>query len=140
MSRSRDNPETAPSDDGRVRIDQWLWAARFFKTRSLAAEAVGGGKVEVDGERVKRSRVVRVGDTIRIRMPPFEHVVAVRALSARRGPASAAQQLYEETTESRDARERLAWQLKHATIRTDFEQGKPSKKERRDWDRLRRRS
>jgi ribosome-associated heat shock protein Hsp15 len=76
--------------DERVRLDKWLWAARFFKTRALAAEAVAGGKVQVNGDRAKRARPVQTGDEVRVRHGPYDHVVVVRALSARRGPASAA--------------------------------------------------
>src|SRR5918999_32439 len=95
-----------PSLD-RVRIDKWLWAARFFKTRSQATEAVDGGKVEVNGARVKPAKDVRVGDEGRVRLGPFEHVLVVRGLGERRGSASVAQALYEETPDSVAARERL---------------------------------
>ena len=140
MSRGEDNRAHPDAEEKRVRVDQWLWAARFYKTRALAAEAVDGGRIEVNGERVKRSRVLRVGDEIRIRMPPFEHIVGVEALSARRGPATAARQLYQETDASRDARERLAWQLRNASVVADYERGRPGKKDRRDLERYRRRS
>ena len=70
------------------RLDKWLWAARFFKTRALAATAIEGGKIEVNGERAKRSRRLALGDMLRIRLGPYEHTVQVRALSNRRGPAS----------------------------------------------------
>ncbi|HET6579879.1 MAG TPA: RNA-binding S4 domain-containing protein, partial [Gemmatimonadales bacterium] len=99
------------TDDGRVRLDKWLWAARFFKTRSLAAEAVAGGKVQVNGERAKRARPLQAGDEVRVRLGPYEHVVMVRALSGRRGPAAEAAELYEERPESRAAREATAQQL-----------------------------
>src|SRR5262245_38473882 len=99
-------------DGDRVRLDKWLWAARFFKTRSLAAEAIAGGKVQVNGDRAKRARPLQVGDEIWVRLGPFEHHVVVRALSARRGPASAAAELYEERPDSIAAREALALQLK----------------------------
>ena len=82
-----------------VRMDKWLWAARFFKTRSLATEAVGGGKVEVNGERAKPAKAVKAGDEIRRRVGPYEHVLIVRQLGERRGPASVAQTLYEESVE-----------------------------------------
>ena len=114
------------------RLDKWLWAARFFKTRALAATAIDGGKIEVNGERAKRSRRLAVGDTLRIRLGPYEHTVQIRALSNRRGPASVAAQLYQETAESREAREVLAIQIKAADTSFLFEKGKPSKKERRD--------
>src|SRR5436189_1250146 len=101
-----DDPET------RVRLDKWLWAARFYKTRSLATEAVTGGKVDVNGERAKPAKAIKPGDEIRLRLPPYEHALIVRALSERRGPASVAQTLYDETPESRAERARLSAQLK----------------------------
>jgi ribosome-associated heat shock protein Hsp15 len=123
-------------DDARVRLDKWLWAARFYKTRALASEAVAGGKVQVNGDRAKRARPVQPGDEIRIRQGPYEHHVVVRALSARRGPASAAAELYEETPASRAAREAMALQLKslHAAFVPD--KGRPTKKDRRELGRL----
>ena len=138
MSHRRDNRRSdasADDADDRVRLDKWLWAARFFKTRALAAEAIAGGKVEVNGDDVKRARPVRAGDRIRVRLGPYEHHVTVLALSGRRGPAAEAALLYEESAESREARERLAWQLKHAAPTFDYEKGKPTKKERREWER-----
>jgi ribosome-associated heat shock protein Hsp15 len=122
----------------RVRLDQWLWAARFFKTRSAAAQAVDGGKVDVGGERAKRSRLVQAGDVIMIRRPPYEHELVVRALSETRGPAKEAALLYEETPASREARERLAYQLKNAPTLTFQGVGRPTKRDRRVIDRLKR--
>ena len=119
-----------------VRIDKWLWAARFFKTRSMAAEAIDIGRIEVNEERSKRSRHLAVGDRVRIRRPPFEQVVVVRGLSETRGPATVAQTLYEETAESAAARDKLAAQLK-AIGPPAMREGKPTKKERRDGDRWR---
>jgi ribosome-associated heat shock protein Hsp15 len=123
-------------EDGRVRLDKWLWAARFFKTRALAAEAVEGGKVQVNGDRPKRARPLQVGDEIRVRLGPYQHAITVRALSARRGPASEAAGLYEETPASRAARQALAIQLKslHAAFGPD--RGRPTKKDRREIERL----
>ena len=97
---------TDPED--RTRVDKWLWAARFYKTRSLAAEAIAGGKVQVNGERVKRAKPLQVGDEVRIRQGPYEHQVVVRELSNHRGPATRAAELYEEKPASRAAREALA--------------------------------
>src|SRR6185312_12943672 len=120
-----------------VRLDKWLWAARFFKTRSLATDAVAGGKVEVNGERAKPAKAINPGDEIRVRLAPYEHVLIVRELAERRGPAAAAQALYEETTASREARERLAVQLKIAPPAVAFEaKGRTTKKERRDLARF----
>ena len=119
--------------DDRVRIDKWLWAARFFKTRSLATEAVDGGKVEVNGERAKPSKAIKLGDGLRVRLGPYEHVLIVKALGERRGPASVAQGLYEETASSKEAREKLSTQLRMAPAAFVYEEkGRPTKKDRRD--------
>jgi ribosome-associated heat shock protein Hsp15 len=122
--------------DGRIRIDKWLWAARFYKTRALAAEAIAGGKVQVNGERVKRAKPLQVGDEVRIRHGPYEHQVVVRGLSDRRGPAVQAAALYEEKPESRAAREALALQLKSLHSAFLPERGRPTKKDRREINRL----
>jgi ribosome-associated heat shock protein Hsp15 len=140
MSPRRDNrrsDESADDAEDRVRLDKWLWAARFFKTRALAAEAIASGKVEVNEDAVKRARPVRVGDRIRVRLGPYQHHLTVRALSGRRGPAAAAAELYEESAESREARDRLAWQLKHASPRFDYDTGKPGKRDRREMEKRR---
>ena len=122
---------------GKVRLDKWLWAARFFKTRSLAADAIEGGKVQVNGERVKRAKTLQVGDAVQLRLGPYEHVVVVRQTSERRGPASVAQTLYEETAESRSAREKLAEQLRMAPAAFVYEErGRPTTKDRRDLSRF----
>jgi ribosome-associated heat shock protein Hsp15 len=117
--------------DSAMRLDKWLWAARFFKTRTLAAEAVAGGKVKLNGERVKAAKTIRTGDALNIHIGPYEYAVRVLALSARRGPATQAALLYEESESSQSARKALATRLaaerQHA-IRTN---GRPSKKERR---------
>jgi ribosome-associated heat shock protein Hsp15 len=126
----------ADDSDEKVRLDKWLWAARFFKTRAVAAEAIESGKVEVNGDRPKRGKAVRVGDAVRVRLGPFEHHVTVRALSARRGPAAQAQLLYEETEASRVTRQLLAERLKAAPPPLFTEKGRPTKKERRDLRRL----
>ena len=122
--------------DDRFRLDKWLWAARFFKTRALAADGIAAGKVEVNDERPKRGKALKVGDRIRVRLGPYEHHVVVRELSARRGPATVAQQLYEEMPESVAARQLLAERLKAAPPPLFTEKGRPSKKERRDLRRL----
>ncbi len=128
-----------PNPEGNaVRLDKWLWAARFFKTRSVAADAIGGGKVQLNGRRVKRAHLVHVGDELRVRKGPFEHCVVVRQLSERRGPAKEAQQLYDETEESRLKRDTLAIQLKSVPANTFRTKGRPTKKERREIDRFRR--
>ena len=116
-----------------VRLDKWLWAARFFKTRALASEAIAGGKVHLNGERVRRAHVVDVGDEIRIRNAAFEHIVHVRGLSEKRGPAAEAARMYEETAASRSAREALAAQLR--SLPTPH--GRPTKRDRREIARWR---
>ncbi len=95
------------TETGKVRIDRWLWAARFFKTRSLATRAVAGGHVYLNDGRVKPAKIVAIGDTLRVRRGEIEYVVTVLALSARRGPAVEARKLYEETASSIEARELL---------------------------------
>lgn len=123
---------TAPppaGEEARHRLDKWLWAARFFKTRSLAIEAVNGGKVHCNGARVKPSREVRLGDRLEIRTGETERQVVVKALSDRRGPASAAVLLYEETAQSIQAREAEArTRREQAVIHTE---GRPNKQQRR---------
>jgi ribosome-associated heat shock protein Hsp15 len=123
--------------DDRVRLDKWLWAARFYKTRSLASDAIAGGKVQVKGDRAKRSRPLQPGDEVRIRQGPYEYRVVVRALSERRGPAAAAALLFEELPESRAAREALALQLKSVHSAFVPDKGRPTKRDRREIERLR---
>ena len=126
--------------DEEIRIDKWLWAARFFKTRSLAAEAVTGGKVEINGERPKPSRVVRLGDRLNIRRGLYEWTIIVKDVSRLRGPAPQAQLLYEETQESVSKRAAAAAQMKLERP-PDFDSpGRPSKKDRRAIDRFTKRS
>jgi len=120
----------------RVRLDRWLWAARFFKTRALAAAAVAGGKVQVNGTRAKPAKQLQVGDGLRIRVGPYEWFVTVRALSERRGPPKTALVLYEESADGRAARERLAEQHKIAPAPAYQGKGRPTKKERREIERL----
>jgi len=119
------------TQDSAMRIDKWLWAARFFKTRALAAAAVAGGKVRLNGERVKAARAVRVDDVLRISIGPYEYVVRVRALSARRGPAPQAALLYEENEPSQAARKALATRLAAERHHATRPNGRPGKKQRR---------
>ncbi|NIR58287.1 MAG: RNA-binding protein [Gammaproteobacteria bacterium] len=114
-----------------VRVDKWLWAARFFKTRALATAAVGGGKVHVNGERVKPSRAIREGDELRIRRGPVELVVVVRGVADRRGPAPEARRLYEETVESVRARERLRTKRRLRSAFAPHPGHRPDKRQRR---------
>jgi ribosome-associated heat shock protein Hsp15 len=135
MQRS-DDREGSGAD--RVRLDKWLWAARFFKTRSLAADAIGAGKVQVNGDRPKPAKLLQLGDEVSIRLGPYQHVVMVRGLSERRGPATVAVTLYEETSDSLAARAKLADQLRMAPAAFVFEEkGRPTKKDRRDIGRVR---
>ena len=115
----------------RVRIDKWLWAARFFKTRSLAAKAVDGGKVKLNGEPVKPSKELKPGDALTIRIAELEWTVNVRELSERRGPAEMARQLYAETEASLQRRRQAieAHRLRLGPVRE--EGGRPTKRDRR---------
>ena len=136
MAREGDEGIERP---GRVRLDTWLWAARFYTTRGLSADAIDAGKIEVNGERAKRSRLVQAGDRVRIRMGPYEHLVNVKAVSDRRGSAAIAQGLYEEDPEGKKAREAMAAHVRAMNASTGYESGRPTKKDRRDIDPLRRR-
>jgi ribosome-associated heat shock protein Hsp15 len=122
---------------GRVRADKWLWAARFYKTRALAADAIDAGRIEVNGERSKRARLVQPGDKIRIRIGPYEHLVTVKDVSERRGPAPVAAKLYEEGAESKKQREVMAAHVKAMNANTGYESGRPTKKDRRDIAKIR---
>ena|SRR5688572_24124334 len=122
-----------------MRLDKWLWAARFFKTRSHATSEVDAGHVDVNGERAKPAKPLHVGDELRIRVHQFTHVVHVRALSDRRGPAAEARLLYEETAESIRERERLAEQRRLAPTPAYEEGGRPTKRDRRNLARVKRR-
>ncbi len=133
----RGSGESLAVETRAVRVDKWLWAARFYKSRALAVEAIAGGKIEVNGERVKPSRDLKVGDSVQLRLGPYEHIVIVRALSDRRGPATQAALLYTETEASVSAREKHAWILKHAAPVMDSGSGKPTKKDRREIDKRR---
>jgi ribosome-associated heat shock protein Hsp15 len=120
----------------RVRLDRWLWAARFFKTRALAAAAVAGGKVDVNGARAKPAKPVQIDDRLRVRVGPYEWLVTVRAITSRRGSARDAQLLYDESAEGRAARERLAELHKIAPAPAYRGKGRPTKKDRRELQRL----
>lgn len=123
--------QAGASEAVRVRLDKWLWAARFFKTRALATEAVNGGRVHVGGQRVKPSRAVHPGETLRIQRDANEHVVIIRALGHRRGPAKEAALLYEETAESRQRREEQAEQRRLNAMAFPRPEGRPTKQDRR---------
>ena len=118
-----------------LRIDKWLWAARFYKTRSLAADEIGKNRVQINGQDAKASREVKPGDRVRLRQGQVAREVVVRGISAMRGPAPVAQQLYEETAESIQAREAVAQQRRVAAEPAlSIEQGRPTKRDRRQMD------
>jgi ribosome-associated heat shock protein Hsp15 len=121
----------ANENDNSQRLDKWLWAARFFKTRSLAVEAINGGKVHLNHNRVKPSRTIKPEDIITISKSPYEFEVIVLGLSKQRGPAPIAQQLYQETEESIQKRDILREQIKNMPLGHRQEKGRPSKRDRR---------
>ena len=135
MKRIADKDQTEGAT--RVRLDKWLWAARFYKTRGLSAEAIDAGRIEVNGERAKRARLVQAGDRIKIRIGPYEHIVQVLGVSEVRGSAPIAQALYEEEAESKKAREAMAAHVRAMNASTGYESGRPTKKDRRDIKRIR---
>ncbi|WMS85805.1 RNA-binding S4 domain-containing protein [Pleionea litopenaei] len=123
------------SDEKKVRLDKWLWAARLYKTRSIAKEAIDGGKVHYDNHRVKPGRIVQVGAIIKLRIGPDERTIEVLDIAERRGPASVAQTLYQETPESIEQRQQAQSLRKAAGI---THEGKPDKKQRRQIHRFKR--
>jgi len=141
MSRGRSQHEDSSADDddsppGKVRLDKWLWAARFFKTRALAAEAIDGGKVDVNGDRAKRAKQIQAGDTVRLRQGPVEWVLVVREAAGRRGSAEIARGLYDETEEGRRKRETVIEQLRQMPTAFSYGDSKPGKRDRRALRRL----
>lgn len=117
-----------------MRLDKWLWAARFFKTRSLAQQAIAGSRVKVNDERVKPAHDVKVGDSLVVRVGDYEWSLVVKALSERRGPAVQARLLYEETAESRKERERRMDIRRFSPEPAATIKGRPTKKDRRDLE------
>jgi len=122
-----------------MRIDKWLWAARFFKSRALAARACELGRIESNGQPVKPARELRVGDLLRVKNDSGDFQVEVMLLSETRGPATVAQTLYRETEASRELRLKLAQERKAMPYFEPSREGRPSKRNRRELDRLRRR-
>lgn len=114
-----------------VRLDKWLWCARFYKTRALALEAIKAGKIKLDGNRVKPSKAVHPGEVYTLRIDPYLWTITVRALSHRRGPASEATLLYEETAESHETRQQLSAQIKLNNQLLPQTSGRPTKRDRR---------
>ena len=123
--------------DSSVRLDKWLWAARFFKTRSVAREAVAGGKVHLNGNRAKPGRSLNIGDELRIQRAEEEYTITIVGLTARRGPATVARTLYEESEESRTQREKLAEERKLNRMQNTRNEGRPDKRQRRRLIRFR---
>lgn len=123
--------------EGSIRLDKWLHAARFFKTRAVAAQAIASGKVELNDIRAKPAKLVHLGDRLRVRRGPFLYLLTVRALSERRGPPAQAATLYDEDPEGKAARERLAHQLRIAPPPSYEGKGRPTKRDRRELERLR---
>lgn len=138
MARNTTTANTGNSNDSakKVRIDKWLWAARFYKTRSLATEAIKGGKVTVNGHRAKPSREIEVGDTLTLRQGFDQKTVDVVDLSDKRGPASVAQRLYRETDESIEKREKEKELRQLSNVMRPHGEGRPSKRERRQIHRF----
>ncbi len=123
--------DTSPQQQS-VRIDKWLWAARFFKTRSIATDAVEGGKIKLHGERPKPAKGIKAGDQLEVRSGPFTFAITVLALSDRRGPALEAAKLYLESETSKAARRLLSEQLRANAASAPLPRGRPTKKARRD--------
>lgn len=134
MSRSEDDTHE------RLRLDKWLWAARFFKTRTLASDVIDAGRIHLNEARAKPSREVRVGDRLEIQAGELLYTVIVRALSSRRGPAEEARTLYEEIPESTAAREAAREQRRIQPEPSQGLHGRPTKTQRREIDRLRART
>jgi ribosome-associated heat shock protein Hsp15 len=120
-----------------VRVDKWLWAARFFKTRSAAQQAIDGGRIKLDGERVKPAKTVSIGDRLSIHIGMYEWLVTVRALSDKRGPATEARELYEEDVESAAKRAEQVEKRKAYGHPGADREGRPTKRDRRQLERWR---
>ena len=121
---------------GSVRLDKWLWAARFFKTRQLAIEAVNAGHIELNGDRAKPAKSVKPGDEVTVRKPPYQYILVVKAVSEKRGSATIARELYLETGESIAAREKLL--AEQRAMPAPIFKGRPTKRDRRtleNWQR-----
>lgn len=119
------------AEENSQRLDKWLWAARFYKTRGLAVEAINGGKVHLNNHRVKPSRTVKQGDVLTISKPPYEHVITVLDVAKQRRPASEAQLLYLESEASLAKREKLKLELKDLPLGVRHDKGRPNKRDRR---------
>ncbi|MEO7359966.1 MAG: S4 domain-containing protein [Gemmatimonadaceae bacterium] len=143
MTRGKQNTREPDDDDdiddsppGKVRVDKWLWAARFFKTRSLAQEAVDGGKVEVNGERAKRAKLVQANDRVQLRQGAEIWQLTVKDIASRRGSVEIAQSLYEESEESRNKRQGLRDEMRSMNTAFTYGEGRPGKRDRRELRRF----
>ena len=125
------NKKTTDKSEVKTRLDKWLWASRFYKTRQLAAEAINGGHIHLNGQRIKPSRVLLIGDKLSIHKTPFTFEITVEGLSIRRGPAKEAQLLYSEHEESIEKREKLAEQRKLNAAQFPHAERRPDKRDRR---------
>jgi ribosome-associated heat shock protein Hsp15 len=119
------------AEDNSQRLDKWLWAARFYKTRGLAVEAINGGKVHLNNHRAKPSRTVKPDDVLTVSKPPYEHVITVLGVAKQRRPALEAQLLYIESDESLAKREKLKLELKDQPLGFRHDKGRPNKRDRR---------
>ena len=131
MSANKNKKQSANTAEVKTRLDKWLWAARFYKTRHLAAEAINGGHVHLNGQRVKPSRVIQLADELMLHKTPFSFEIIVTGLSVRRGPAKEAQLLYSETEESIKKREALTEQRKLNAAQFPHAERRPDKRDRR---------
>jgi ribosome-associated heat shock protein Hsp15 len=136
QKNSDDEDDGDNSPPGKVRVDKWLWAARFFKTRSLAQEAVDGGKVEVNGERAKRAKLVQAGDRVQLRQGAEFWNLTVLDIASRRGSAEVAATLYVESEESRAKRQALRDEMRSANTGFTYGEGRPGKRDRRELRRF----
>jgi len=119
------------AEDNSQRLDKWLWAARFYKTRGLAVEAINGGKVHLNKHRAKPSRTIKQDDVLTISKPPYEHVITILGAAKQRRPAPEAQLLYAETEDSLAKREKLKLELKDQPLGYRHDKGRPNKRDRR---------
>lgn len=119
------------TSDHSQRLDKWLWVARFYKTRNLAVEAINGGKIHLNKNRVKPSHTIKLDDNLSIFKPPYQHIITVLGLSKQRRPAAKAQQLYCESETSIEKREKLHEEIKNQPLGFRHEKGKPNKRDRR---------
>ena len=127
MARKKPQPDAETA----VRLDKWLWGARFYKTRTLAVEAINGGKVHLNRQRVKPSRTIKIDDTLTISKPPYEYTITILDLAMQRRPASETQLRYSESDESVATREKLRLEIKSQPLGFRHDQGNPNKRDRR---------